>query len=328
MAVRGLAADAPLTVTRDGTDVTAVFATRGNGERRGLVTGLHEGENTLVAISGAQRATLVVRDHPATGPITSGPHQEPFACRTEDAGLGPPLDEDCSIAPVYQWFYRSTTDQGFHELADPSAPYPPDVMTTESSSGEAVPFVARVETRTINRGITRIAVLDDPAGRADPMAFTGGSFDGRVYHAFGESCGVGYQQGVNDPLMVLGAVDLTQVSADRLLINLTGIDQIGPPGPRHRALDAHQLRRPLQPLRQHPDGDDQGAHQRAVRPGRGGDRHQRLGRRPPAVQRHQQRPRPAPRRRGSRDSKGKQSFLIYSSFSVISVSSALNPQLD
>lgn len=226
VAVRGLAPDAPLTVTRDGTDVSAAFTALPDGERRGLVTGLVVGENTLVATSGAQRATLVVRDHPVTGPITSGPHQEPFRCRTEDAGLGAPLDDDCSIEPVYQWFYRSTQDQGFHELADPSAPYPADVMTTETSSGEAVPFVARVETRTINRGITRIAVLDDPAGRDDPMAFTGGSFDGRVYHAFGESCGVGHQQGTNDPLMVLGAVDLTQVSADRLLINLTGVDQM------------------------------------------------------------------------------------------------------
>ncbi|HEU5153007.1 MAG TPA: DUF6351 family protein, partial [Iamia sp.] len=226
VAVRGLAPDAPLTVTRDGTDVTGVFATLPDGERRGLVTGLTPGENTLAATSGRQRATLVVRDHPVTGPITSGPHQAPFRCRTEDAGLGAPLDDDCSIEPVYQWFYRSTTDQGFHELTDPSAPYPSDVMTTETSSGEAVPFVARVETRTINRGITRIAVLDDPAARDDPMAFTGGSFDGRVYHAFGESCGVGHQQGTNDPLMVLGAVDLGSISADRLLINLTGVDQM------------------------------------------------------------------------------------------------------
>ncbi len=226
VAVRGLAPGAPLIVTRNGTDVSGVFATLPGGERRGLVTGLVEGRNRLVATSGTHRATLLVRDHPVSGPITSGPHQEPFQCRTEEAGLGTPLDDDCSIAPVHQWFYRSTIDQGFHELADPSAPYPADVMTTETSSGEAVPFVARVETRTINRGITRIAVLDDPAGRADPMAFDGGSFDGVVYHAFGESCGVGHQQGTNDPLMVLGAVDLTQVSADRLLINLTGIDQM------------------------------------------------------------------------------------------------------
>lgn len=230
VAVRGLAPGAPLTVTRDGTDVTAAFAAAtgrdGQAERRGLVTGLTPGENTIVATSGGQRATLVVRDHPVTGPILSGPHQEPFQCRTADAGLGAPLDADCSIAPVYQWFYRSTQDQGFHELADPSAPYPADVMTTETSSGEAVPFVARVETRTINRGVTRIAVLDDPAGRDDPMAFDGGSFDGRVYHAFGESCGVGHQQGTNDPLMVLGAVDLGSISADRLLINLTGVDQM------------------------------------------------------------------------------------------------------
>lgn len=226
LAVRGLPVNAPLTLTAGGTDVTSVLATLPDGERRGLVTGLPVGETTLVATSEDQTATLVVRNHPVTGPILSGPHQEPFRCRTEEAGLGAPLDEDCSVAPRYQWFYRSVQDQGFHELTDPSAPYPDDVMTTETASGEAVPFVARVETRTINRGITRIAVLDDPAGRSDPMAFDGGAFDGRVYHAFGESCGVGHHQGVNDPQMVLGAVDLTQISADRLLINLTGIDQM------------------------------------------------------------------------------------------------------
>lgn len=225
VAVRGLAPDAPLTLTAGGADVTGVLTSLPDGERRGLVTGLPLGASTLVAASGGQAASLVVQNHPVSGPITSGPHQEPFACRTEEAGLGAPLDDDCSVTPQVQWFYRSNVDQGFHEL-DPAQPYPADVMTTETSSGEAVPYVARVESRTINRGITRIAVLDDPASRDDPMAFTGGSFDGRVYHAFGESCGVGHQQGLNDPQIVLGAVDLTQVSADRLLVNLTGIDQM------------------------------------------------------------------------------------------------------
>jgi hypothetical protein len=86
-----------------------------------------------------------------------------------------------------------------------------------------VPFVVRVESRTINRGIARMAVLDDPAGRGPDAPFGAEHWSHRVYYAFGESCGVGYHQGTNRPEMVLGAIDLAEVSADNLLINLTGI---------------------------------------------------------------------------------------------------------
>ena len=61
-------------------------------------------------------------------------------------------------------------------------------------------------------------------GCSQAMAFDGGAFDGRVYHAFGESCGVGHHQGVNDPQMVLGAVDLTQICFPYLLfMSLTAL---------------------------------------------------------------------------------------------------------
>jgi hypothetical protein len=227
VAVRGLDAGAELTVTRDGVDVTSRFARQGS-ERRGLVSDLPVGPSTLEARSGDQVARLVVRNHPVTGPVLSGPHQTPFRCETQEAGLGPALDDDCSAAPRYQWFYRSSQDQGFHELADPYAPYPDDVVTTQTEAGDAVPFVVRVESRTINRGIARMAVLDDPAGRGPGAPFTADRWTHRVYYAFGESCGVGYHQGVNRPETVLGSFDLTEVSADNLLINLTGItDRLG-----------------------------------------------------------------------------------------------------
>ena len=37
-------------------------------------------------------------NHPITGPVFSGPHEQPFVCETEAAGLGAPLDADCSVA--------------------------------------------------------------------------------------------------------------------------------------------------------------------------------------------------------------------------------------
>lgn len=228
MAIRGLSTTAPFAVTRNGTDVTAVFTRLEGGEIRGLVTGLSEGANTLVATSDGRSATLTVSNHPVTGPVISGPHQTPFVCRTEDAGLGAPLDANCSATPKFQWFYRSTQDQSFKELTPPITSYPQDTMTTQTSDGRGVPFVVRVESRTINRGIVRIGVLDDPAARGPDAPFDAANWNHRVYHAFGESCGVGYQQGTNDPSFVLGGLDPATLSADRLLINLVGItDRLG-----------------------------------------------------------------------------------------------------
>lgn len=227
VALRGLAAADRYTVTRNGSDVSAAFRRLEGGEVRGLVQGLRLGSNRLVATAegsaGKRRAELSVINHPISGPIISGPHQAPFYCRTVDAGLGEPIDGNCSIATKYQWFYRSAQDQGFHELADPYAAYPNDVIMTETSDGRAVPFVVRVESSTINRGIARIAVLDDPQARGAAAPFDAMQWNHRVYYVFGESCGPGYHQGVNDPSFVLGAINLAEVSADRLLINLVGV---------------------------------------------------------------------------------------------------------
>jgi hypothetical protein len=232
LGLRGLAAGDTFKVTRNGTDVSAAFSRGEGGEVRGLVTGLKKGANRLAATvsgeAGVRRAELTVINHPITGPVLSGPHQKPFICRTEDNGLGAPIDANCSVVTQYKWFYRSVTSQGFKELADPYAAYPGDVIMTETKDGRAVPFVVRMESATINRGIARLAVLDDPHARGPEAPFEAGLWDGHVYYVFGESCGVGYQQGKSDPNLVLGALALTEISADNLLINLVGIaDRLG-----------------------------------------------------------------------------------------------------
>ncbi len=223
--VRGLNAADALFVTRNGSGVTARFSLlKETGERVGLVEGLREGSNEIRATAmgprGARTAVLEVRNHPVTGPIISGPHQAPFFCTTLDAGLGEPIDRNCSIKTQYDWYYRSL-DQRFHELADPYAPYPDDVQMTESPDGRAVPFVVRVESATINRGIARIAVLDDPAARGAKGSFDASNWSHRILYAFGESCGVGYQQGASSPELVLGGLP-SEINADRLLINFAG----------------------------------------------------------------------------------------------------------
>jgi hypothetical protein len=230
VALRGLAADDQYTVTRNGTDVTAAFERNEAGQAQGLVSGLNPGLNTLAATvtgaAGSRSASLVVKNHPISGPVISGPHQTPFICRTEDNDLGPALDQNCSATTRYQWFYRSLTDLGYQELADPYAPYPDDVAMTETSDGRSVPFVVRVESATINRGVVRIGVLDDPAARGPDAPFKPTQWNHRVYHAYGESCGTGYQQGTNTVNFALGGLPAADsISADALLINLVGIDQ-------------------------------------------------------------------------------------------------------
>ncbi|MEY2474922.1 MAG: hypothetical protein QOG87_237 [Actinomycetota bacterium] len=197
--VRGLQPGDRLRVERDGTDVTSSLDPSGAG----VVDGLRVGVNHLTAVvtgpAGTRRATLAVTNHPITGPVISGPHQSPFVCETEASGLGPALEDDCSARPRVDWFARSAVTGFFSPLTDPSAPYPPDTATTTTSDGRSVPFVVRVDSLTINRSITRIAVLDDPQTRTS-------AWNKRLVYSFGQSCGTGHHQGVNTPDNALGQV--------------------------------------------------------------------------------------------------------------------------
>lgn len=231
LGIRGLDAADTAQVFRNGSDVSAAFKRVGSGELRGLVSGLAPGGSTLSAIvsgpAGRRSANLNVVNHPVSGPVFSGPHQQPFICETVAAGLGQPLDADCSVQTVYQWFYRSAIDQSFQALKDPYAAYPADTMQVRTAAGKTVPFVARVESGTINRGITRIAVLDDPHARGQGVPFDAAEWDQRVYYIFGEACGVGYHQGTNTPNYVLGGIP-DSISSSSILITLVGAsDRLG-----------------------------------------------------------------------------------------------------
>lgn len=208
MAVRGLSGEDSLEVTRNGVDVSAAFQRLENGEWHGLVEGLHLGGNQVTATAsgpdGSRNATLHLKNHPITGPVTSGPQQQPFRCQTEGSGLGEPIDEHCSIETQQQWYYRSLLDNSFHLLDDPYAPYPADTMFTATDDGLNVPYVVRLETLTVNRGIGRIAVLDDPAARGPDSPFDARHWNHRVHYFFGSSSGVGYRQGSSNPALVLG----------------------------------------------------------------------------------------------------------------------------
>jgi hypothetical protein len=170
-----------LNVSAGGRDVSKAFQPAGEpGAFIGLVTGLANGKNVIEAgtKSGASRATLEVVNYPITGPVLSGPWQQPFVCQTNEftlpdgSTLGPPLDANCSARTVVQHVYRSTSDPKALKPLPDGGTLPADVAKTTTSEGRTVNFIVRVETGTMNRGIYQNAVLHDPTSDPQPSPST------------------------------------------------------------------------------------------------------------------------------------------------------------
>ncbi|MEO3789546.1 DUF6351 family protein [Nonomuraea sp. B10E15] len=191
-------------VTRDGTDVTSSFRPVDGGRAlEGLVTDLRAGRNVLTASArGVRPARIVLDDHPVTGPVFSGPHEQPFICDTAEfttvtgSKLGPPADEDCSIATRVDHVYRTTA--GKFAPLPAGQPRPADLAWTTTSEGRRVPYIVRVETGTVNRAVYEMSMLADPAAdEPDPWRRSPG-WNGRLIYTFGGGCSSGwYVQGRN-----------------------------------------------------------------------------------------------------------------------------------
>lgn len=200
-------------LTLNGTDVTGTF--RSDAEAHtltGLVDGLHLGSNELVATAGPLRDRLVLTNHPATGPVISGPHEKPFVCSTEKfklvggAVLGKPLDTNCSVATRVDYAYRTTAGKTL-PLPNPAV-RPDDLAWTTTSTGERVPFLIRIETGTRNRAIYQMSMLHDPATAQPTFDQRSPGWNQRLIYTFGGGCRRGwYTQGANtggvlDPQML------------------------------------------------------------------------------------------------------------------------------
>ena len=172
----------------------------GNAVRR--VDGLKPGRN-IVSVDGHK---LELVNHPITGPVFSGPHQTPFVCQTEDAGLGPALDANCTAPARVTYHYHD--EKGFKPF-DPAAPRPADLIQATTTQGKTVPYIVRREVGVINRAIYEIAFLHEPGTPLpDPWTSTPG-WNGRLVYSFGGGCQAGYRQakagpGLNDGLLSKG----------------------------------------------------------------------------------------------------------------------------
>jgi hypothetical protein len=179
---------------------------------QGLATGLRRGDNDLLIRDERNPSAsnqVILTDYAITGPILSGPHITPYECRTTQNGLGAPLDADCSGATQISYYYRSTS-KTFNVLARPTGPYPTDLASTTTTDGRTVPYIVRVETGTINRGVYRIAVLDDPAQSSTGQWKPGPEWNGKLIVTFGCCGSAQYNQGVISADAILSDNELSR----------------------------------------------------------------------------------------------------------------------
>ena len=189
-----------LSVTVNGTDVSTVFKDGATaGTKIGLVTGLKDGDNALSAkVGGSAAAALTVTNYPIAGPISSGPHMTPFICQTSTLALpdGTKLvanatDPNCSAQTNVQYQYR-TTGEVFKTLTDTKT-IPADVKMIKNAAGTMVPYIVRVETATINRGIAQITMLFDPTKDVEPSPTTQPkNWNKRLVYGHGTGCVAGW----------------------------------------------------------------------------------------------------------------------------------------
>jgi hypothetical protein len=192
-------------------DVTAKFQKMATSNAMmGLLTGLVQGENLIEVRSGPTiHSSLKLTTYPIQGPILYAPKESTLRCQTDAFAVypgGPTLtatantDLDCAAPTRVDWVYHDKTLAGTavwqkYDLAKP----PTSVEMTTLLDGTTVPYIVRVETGVINRGIYQIAVIGDPVKNPNPTpANPSLGFNGRLVYPFGQSCGGGwYIQGTS-----------------------------------------------------------------------------------------------------------------------------------
>ena len=192
-------------------EVAAMGSEDGLHVYRARITGLNDGNNTLLARMGNATAEIPLVNYPISGPIISGPHLQPFFCLSQLApeadgasrrfaiGNGEylddsPTDANCSLPTRIDYVYQSTdAGEEFLPLEDLSS-LPPDVASLTTVEDKQVPYIVRLETGTINRAIYQIAILHDPSGPVSSPLGGPGAWNERLIYTFGGGCEAGYIQ--------------------------------------------------------------------------------------------------------------------------------------
>jgi len=180
---------------------------------QGVVTGLVDGRNRLEARLAGERSTLVLTNHPITGPMFSGPKQMPFVCTTIQGAVGrqplvdsaaPPgyrvtdasgatigYSTNCSINTFIAYLYRNSSGAVVAMPADGSRPA--DMSQVTLPDGRTVDFIIRREIGSINRFLYSIAML---APQADNAAQNDTSlWNRKLLYWFQGGVAIGHSQG-------------------------------------------------------------------------------------------------------------------------------------
>ncbi len=194
--VRISGAEAAPKVTVGAADVSGAFRPDAKGGWVGLVEGLKDGANQLVAKAGSKEASVTLVSHPLNGTLFAGPQQEPFVCENESHGLASPADASCAAPTMVKYFYRDKG--GEWKPFDPKGARPNDIATTKTSEGKEVPLIVRQEKGVINRSAYLINILHDPAAGPLPTAFggsPGSGWNGKLIYSFGGGVQANYHMG-------------------------------------------------------------------------------------------------------------------------------------
>lgn len=168
-----------LRVALNGVDITAAFDISPDGTLVGLVTGLVEGENTVVGSVShfvsrgmyAPPTTLNVTNHPKEGPMFSGPQQQPFVCTTARATYA---GEKMLAQPLVD----NTDSVGIPVAAvDEFGDYPQDSRGYPTEDAEIIGWSANCEAETRHGYLYRATDgnfhwLADPAVLPDDIVTT------------------------------------------------------------------------------------------------------------------------------------------------------------
>ena len=185
----------------------------------GVIDGLDLGQNRVKIMPNGrgkgrpEAVTMMLTNHPITGPVFSGPHQSPFVCTVQNEGLGQPLvdndsegfpvfatdptDEvigfsrDCSAKTLVEYVYKSTAG-GFKPYVL-GGQRPDDIAQTTTMDGLTVDYIVRWERGTINRFIYSIAML--APHDASPEDLNRSAWNGKLIYYFQGGVAIGHDQG-------------------------------------------------------------------------------------------------------------------------------------
>lgn len=214
---------ASVSIDLNGTDVSSLFADRGNGRVLALVTGLQAGDNLLTArVKGKDTGTrLKITNFARGGNIFAGIPIQPWVCATRTAGPvtvtqpgtglsgtattrvngldSDPVDNDCNAPTKFTYYFQPKAKEGTSctftitganpcfQLYQPGArPVDAEIADFKNDRGATVKALLRVELGTMGRGMYQIAAWFDPAKPWTPFAPQAG-WNGKVHWKMGAS---------------------------------------------------------------------------------------------------------------------------------------------